>query len=302
MPKWLAARAARISPFAQFRPRSPIGASATGMVTGRPSRVVAVERRSTSMPTRWRSPIASMSALLARSVHSVYAPQSTYSKIARATRFLASSRRSSMQVTTGMAPHFTMRNGDAAGGSEESDPGDRAHDEAAQRPVAASGAARAEADRAVHGAASVDRAPDPLLDVGRSHRRSRRARELSPRHAAARARKPGEIPHQRARARAAADARAALADGRDRESFGAPRRRDRLRRAQLVGPLGDARRARDRRSGIAARHGGGKIVSARGWLCPAARLRQAHRPRHAHEKYDHQSRAARARPRAHPAP
>src|SRR5437899_2462158 len=179
MPNVFAARAARISPFAQFRPRSPIGASAAGMVTGWPSMVVAVERRSTSRPTRWRRPIASMSAWFARSVHSVYEPQSTYSKIARATRFLASSRRSSMEVTTGMAAHFTMRNGDAAGGIEESDPGDRAHDEAARRPVAASGAARPEADRAVHGTASVYRASHPLVDVGRSHRRSRRAGELS---------------------------------------------------------------------------------------------------------------------------
>src|SRR5256885_7294616 len=105
-----------------------------------------------------------MSARFARSVHSVYAPQSTYSKIARATRFFAISRRSSMLVTTGMAAHFTMRNGrDSARGSEEPDPGDRAHDEAARRPVAAPGAARPEADRPVHGAASVDRASHPLV-------------------------------------------------------------------------------------------------------------------------------------------
>ena len=40
--------------------------------------------------------------------YSVYAPQSTYSKIARATRFFAISRKSSMEVTTGIAAHFTM--------------------------------------------------------------------------------------------------------------------------------------------------------------------------------------------------
>src|SRR5919109_5389380 len=108
-----------------------------------------------------------MSALLARSVHSVYAPQSTYSKIARATRFRASSRRSSMHVTTGMAAHFTMWNGcdfrECQGQREESDPGDRAHDEAARRPVAAPGAARPQADRAIHGASSVDRASHSLV-------------------------------------------------------------------------------------------------------------------------------------------
>src|SRR5204862_5414600 len=103
-----------------------------------------------------------MSARFARSVHSVYAPQSTYSKIARATRFFAISRRSSIEVTTGMAAHFTMRNGrDSARRSEESDPGDRAHDEAARRPVAASRAARPQADRAVHRPSPLDRAPHP---------------------------------------------------------------------------------------------------------------------------------------------
>src|SRR3954468_20507915 len=168
MPNLFAARAARISPFAQLSPRSPIGASAAGRVTSCPSSVVLVARRSTSMPTRWRRPIDSMSALFARSVHSEYEPQSTYSKIARATRFFASSRRSSMQVTTGMAAHFTMRNGRAfrefQGERKESDPGDRAHDEAARFPVAAPRAARPEADRAVHGASSLHRAPNPRVD------------------------------------------------------------------------------------------------------------------------------------------
>jgi len=69
-PKRLAARAARISPFAQLRPRSPIGARATGIAASRPSSVVLVERWSTSMPTRCRNPIASISARFARSVHS----------------------------------------------------------------------------------------------------------------------------------------------------------------------------------------------------------------------------------------
>src|SRR6266850_5286696 len=129
-----------------------------------------------------------MSARFARSVHSLYAPQSTYSKIARATRFFAISRKSSMQVTTAMAAHFTMWNGrDSPRGSEEPHSGDRAHDEAARRPVAASGAARPEADRAVHRAAPVDRAPHPLVDVGRPHRRSGRAGQLSTGHAPARA-------------------------------------------------------------------------------------------------------------------
>src|SRR6266850_2172492 len=257
-PNWWAARAARISPFAQLSPSSPTGASATGMVTSRPSRVVFVERRSTSMPTRWRSPMPSISARLARSVHSVYAPQSTYSKMARATRFLAISRRSSMLVTTGMALHFTMRNGgdserEGERQREESDPGDRADDEAARRPVAAPGAPRPEADRAVHGPPPLDRAPHPLLDVGRPHRRPRRAGQLSPRHA-------------RARARAAAHARAAFTDRRDRQPLGAPRRRDRLRRAHLLGPLGDARGARHRRPRFPPRHRGGKTVPAGGWL------------------------------------
>src|SRR6266850_6481108 len=108
--------------------------------------------------------------------------------MARATRFFAISRRSSIEVTTGMAAHFTMWNGrDPARRGEESDPGDRADDEAARRPVAASGAAGIEADRAVHRAASVDRAPHPLVDVRRPDRRSRRARQLPPGHAAPRA-------------------------------------------------------------------------------------------------------------------
>src|SRR3982750_3782451 len=159
------------------------------------------------MPTRWRRPIASMSARFARSVHSVYAPQSTYSKIARATRFFAMSRRSSMQVTTGMAAHFTMWNADTRAGSEKPDPGHRAHDEAARRPVAASGAARPEADLAVHGAASVDGAPHPGVNVGRPAGRSCRTRQLPPGDAAPRAWQSGEVEDQRARARAAPVAR-----------------------------------------------------------------------------------------------
>ena len=107
-PKRCAARAARISPSAQLSPVRPTGASATGIATSWPSIVLRVLRRSTSMPTRWRSVSDSRSARLARSVHSAYEPQSTYSKIARATRFFASWRRSSMQVTTGIGRHSTM--------------------------------------------------------------------------------------------------------------------------------------------------------------------------------------------------
>jgi len=44
-----------------------------------------------------------------------------------------------------------------------------------------------------------------------------------------------EVAHQRARARAAAHARAAFTDRRDRQPLGAPRRRDRLRRAHSSG-------------------------------------------------------------------
>src|SRR5690349_21625785 len=169
-PNWFAARAARISPFAQLSPRRPTGASATGRVVSRPSRLVFVERLSTSMPTRCRRPIDSRSARLACKVPSLYEPRSTYSKMARATRFFDISRRSSMQVTTPMAAHFTMWNERGPRGSKESDSSDRAHDEAARRPVAASGATGAEADLAVHRAPPVDRASHPLLDVDRSDR------------------------------------------------------------------------------------------------------------------------------------
>ena len=70
-PKRSAARAARISPSAQLRPVRPTGARATGMRTSRPSMVVRSERRSTSMPTRWRSASDSRSARFARSVASL---------------------------------------------------------------------------------------------------------------------------------------------------------------------------------------------------------------------------------------
>jgi hypothetical protein len=69
-PKRSAARAARISPSAQFKPVRPVGASATGMRASSPTMVMLVERRSTSMPTRWRSASNSRSARFARSVHS----------------------------------------------------------------------------------------------------------------------------------------------------------------------------------------------------------------------------------------
>ena len=68
-PKRSAARAARISPSAQFKPVRPVGASATGMRASWPTMVTLVERRSTSMPTRWRSASDSRSARFARSVH-----------------------------------------------------------------------------------------------------------------------------------------------------------------------------------------------------------------------------------------
>ena len=68
-PKRWAARAARISPSAQLSPVRPTGASATGIVTSAPSIAARVERRSTSMPTRWRSASDSRSARFTRSVH-----------------------------------------------------------------------------------------------------------------------------------------------------------------------------------------------------------------------------------------
>jgi hypothetical protein len=70
-PKRSAARAARISPSAQLRPVSPVGARATGMVTSWPAIATRVERWSTSMPTRWRSVSDSRSERFARRVHSV---------------------------------------------------------------------------------------------------------------------------------------------------------------------------------------------------------------------------------------
>ena len=188
------------------------------------------------------------------------------------------------------------------GRAEEPDPGDRAHDAPARCAGAASRAARAEADLAVYGPASVDRPPHPRRDVGRSAGGPRRTGKLPARHAAARARQSRQVAHQRARARPAGDARAACADRRDGQPFRAPRRRDRVRRAQLLGALGDAGRARDRRARAAARDRGGEAFPARGRLRAAARLRQAHRPRAAHQEHDDQPHAARARPRAHPAP
>ena len=69
-PNFSAARAASISPLAQLRPVSPTGASATGIDTSWPSIVERVERRSTSIATRWRKVSDSRSARLARSVAS----------------------------------------------------------------------------------------------------------------------------------------------------------------------------------------------------------------------------------------
>src|SRR5256885_800514 len=66
----------------------------------------------------------------------------------------------------GMAAHFTMWNGrDSSRRGEKSDPGDRAHDEAARCPVEASRAARTEADRAVNWATSVTGETHPHVTV-----------------------------------------------------------------------------------------------------------------------------------------
>jgi hypothetical protein len=70
MPKACAARAPRISPSPWNRPVRPVGAIANGMVTSSPRIVVATERLSTSIITRWRRPIAARSARFARSVTS----------------------------------------------------------------------------------------------------------------------------------------------------------------------------------------------------------------------------------------
>ena len=52
MPNFLAARAAAISPSACCMPVRPVGARATGIVTGSPIMVVAVLRPSMLMATR----------------------------------------------------------------------------------------------------------------------------------------------------------------------------------------------------------------------------------------------------------
>src|SRR5213083_2161979 len=116
-----------------------------------------------------------------------------------------------------MARHSTMHanHGCRQGRAEEPDPGDRAHDAPARCAGAASRAARAEADLAVYGPASVDRPPHPRRDVGRSAGGPRRTGKLPARHAAARARQSRQVAHQRARARPAGDARAACADRRE---------------------------------------------------------------------------------------
>ena len=78
------------------------------------------------------------------------------------------------------------------------------------------------------------------------------ARQLSPRHAAARARQPGQGAARRSRRGAGADARAAQADAPAGQPVDAPRRRDRLRRAHLQRALGHAGRSRRRRPCAAA--------------------------------------------------
>src|ERR671918_2025244 len=102
-----------------------------------------------------------------------------------------------MHVTTGMASDSTrgkMPPADAGQRrTEKPDPGHRPDDAAPRRARPAPGAARAQADLAVHGPASVDRAPHPLLDVRRSTGGPRRAGQLSPGHAPARAWQPREV-------------------------------------------------------------------------------------------------------------
>src|SRR5205814_6490981 len=108
-------------------------------------------------------------------------------RIAFATGFFASWRRSSTLVTTGMARHSTMHanHGCRQRRAEKPDPGDRAYDAPARCAGAASRAARAEADLAVYGPASVDRPPHPRRDVWRPAGGPRRAWKLPARHAAA---------------------------------------------------------------------------------------------------------------------
>ena len=65
-PNSSAALAARISPSACCMPVSPVGASATGIATGRPTMVLARLRFSILTATRWRSLILAKSSLLAR--------------------------------------------------------------------------------------------------------------------------------------------------------------------------------------------------------------------------------------------
>jgi len=65
-PKARAARAARISPSACCMPVRPVGASATGIATSWPIRVLRVLRPSMLTATRWRSLMGTKSASLAR--------------------------------------------------------------------------------------------------------------------------------------------------------------------------------------------------------------------------------------------
>ncbi|MNT04131.1 hypothetical protein D3C72_1386970 [compost metagenome] len=57
MPCRFAARAARISPSACCMPVNPVGAIATGMLTGWPTMVLVVLRSVMSTATRWRNSI-----------------------------------------------------------------------------------------------------------------------------------------------------------------------------------------------------------------------------------------------------
>src|SRR5712664_2618040 len=114
--------------------------------------------------------------------------------MALATRRFDSALKSSTLVTTDMASHFTMwKHAVDQKRAKEPDPGDRAHDAPARGARAASGAARPEADLAVHAAAPFHGAPHPVGAVGRPAGRPGRAGQLSPGHAPARARQPGEI-------------------------------------------------------------------------------------------------------------
>ena len=70
-PKSRAARAALISPSGACMPVMPTGASATGMVTGWPIIVLAVERPDMSTATFWRSLMRAKSVEFSRNVLSV---------------------------------------------------------------------------------------------------------------------------------------------------------------------------------------------------------------------------------------